>query len=400
MSIIPKIEKVVKDTTISHFLLMFGYKIFAIYFPLFLIAKGFSLPEVGYIYLLIYLPIALFSPLVGWFCHKINPAILATVGILGYGIYALGMILIPSLDNFIFNGIFYFWQILLGISASLFFVSMKIILMSSSLENPDRAFGWFYTAPYYADAIAPAIGALFIWKFNFIGVFIFSLIIQIFTAIFCFSRLKKSKIRSSFLSPTIEKVKFNYQKIFQIIKNKNILFPIIISLSVLLLSGFYRSFFVLSLKDVLSWSQSSILLFVSVFSILFLPISLLIIKYLGNSKSEKNIFQGGITVGISSILFGALLPVLNFFSILLINLSKSVGSLITNSSRSGLLSRELKENIEEAGAIDTIFSPFGAALGALISGVLIGFLGYNLLFIFGGIFVVLVSLVVKKLAKR
>ncbi len=400
MSIIPKIEKVVKDTTISHFLLMFGYKIFAIYFPLFLIAKGFSLPEVGYIYLLIYLPIALFSPLVGWFCHKINPAILATVGILGYGIYALGMILIPSLDNFIFNGIFYFWQILLGISASLFFVSMKIILMSSSLENPDRAFGWFYTAPYYADAIAPAIGALFIWKFNFIGVFIFSLIIQIFTAIFCFSRLKKSKIRSSFLSPTIEKVKFNYQKIFQIIKNKDILFPIIISLSVLLLSGFYRSFFVLSLKDVLSWSQSSILLFVSVFSILFLPISLLIIKYLGNSKSEKNIFQGGITVGISSILFGVLLPVLNFFSILLINLSKSVGSLITNSSRSGLLSRELKENIEEAGAIDTIFSPFGAALGALISGVLIGFLGYNLLFIFGGIFVVLVSLVVKKLAKR
>ena len=191
-----------------------------------------------------------------------------------------------------------------------------------------------------------------------------------------------------------------YQKAFQKIKNRDILFPIIISFSVLLLAGFYRSFFVLFLKDVFNWSQNSILFFVSVFSILFLPISLLIIRYLGCSKSEKNIFQGGIIVGVSSILFGALVPVLNFFSILLINLSKSAGGLIANSGRSGLLSRKLKEDPEEAGAIDNIFSPFGTALGALISGILIGFLGYNLLFIFGGIFVVLVSLVIKKLAKR
>jgi len=58
----------------------------------------------------------------------------------------------------------------------------------------------------------------------------------------------------------------------------------------------------------------------------------------------------------------------------------------------------LKQYPEEAGAIDTIFSPLGIALGALISGLLIGFLGYNLLFILGGIFVLIVGTLGKKLA--
>ena len=156
MSILPKIEKVTRDATISHFLLMFGYKLFSLYFPLFLVARGFSLPEVGYTYLLIYLPIALFAPFVGFLNHKINPAILASVGILGYGVYALGMIFIRN------PALFYFWQVLLGISAALFFVSARAILISSPLENYDRAFGWFYSAPFYADALAPVLGALFI----------------------------------------------------------------------------------------------------------------------------------------------------------------------------------------------------------------------------------------------
>jgi len=64
-----------------------------------------------------------------------------------------------------------------------------------------------------------------------------------------------------------------------------------------------------------------------------------------------------------------------------------------------LVSQTLKENPEEAGALDTIFSPLGIAFGALISGLIIGFLGYQLLFIFGGAFVILVSLLCKKLAK-
>ena len=393
MSILPKIEKVTRNATISHFLLMFGYKLFSIYFPLFLVARGMSLPEVGYTYLLIYLPIALFSPIVGFFNHKINPTVLATIGILGYGVYVLGMILIQA------PYLFYFWQVLLGISAALFFASARAVLMSSPLESYDRAFGWFYTAPFYAEALAPAVGALFIWKFNFIGVFTFSLIIQIFTAIFCFTQLKREAIHPLNKFFNFQKFQQNYQKVFQKIKGPTILPPILISFSVLLLAGFYRAFFVLFLKDSLLWSQNLILIFISIFSFLFLPISFLIIKYLGRLRSEKNIFQGGLITGISSILFGASVPVLNFFSILLINLGRSIGSLITNAGRSGLISQKLKENPEEAGALDTIFSPLGIAFGALISGAIIGAVGYNLLFILGGIFVVTVGLIVKKLAK-
>jgi MFS family permease len=372
---------------------MFGYKLFALYFPLFLVARGLSLPEVGYTYLLIYLPIALFAPIAGFLNHKINPAVLASLGILGYALYAAGMILIKA------PALFYFWQVLLGISAALFFVSARAILMSSPLENYDRSFGWFYTAPFYAEALAPVVGALFIWKFDFIGVFIFSLVIQIFTAIFCFTQLKRGAIRPLNKFFNFQKFQENYQKVFQKIKGPTILPPILISFSVLLVAGFYRAFFVLFLKDSLLWSQNLILIFASIFSFLFLPLSLLSIKYLGRLRSEKNIFQGGLITGFSLILFGVLVPALNFFSILLINLGRSIGVLICSSGRSGLISQKLKENPEEAGAIDTIFSPLGAALGALISGALIGFLGYSPLFILGGVFIVVVSLIVKKFAK-
>ena len=393
MSILPKIERVTRDATISHFLLMFGYKVFSLYFPLFLVARGMKLPEVGYTYLLIYLPIALSAPIVGFFNHKINPAILATMGILGYGIYALGMILIIN------PALFYFWQVLLGISAALFFVSARAILISSPIESYDRAFGWFYSAPFYAEAMAPAVGALFIWKFNFLGVFIFSIIIQFFTAIFCFTQLKKPGIKPLNRYFNFQKFQQNYQRVFQKIKRKDVLSPILISFSVLLLAGFYFAFFVLCLKDSLGWSQNLILIFISLLSFLFLPLSVFLIEQLGKWQSKKSIFQGGITAGFFSILFGALLPFLNFFTVLLVNLGRAAGALVCNSGRSGLISQRLKENPEEAGAIDTIIAPLGVALGALISGLLIGFLGYQLLFIIGGIFVIIVGSLAKKFAK-
>ena len=420
MSIFPKIEKVARDATISHFFLMFGYKLFSLYFPLFLVARGMSLPEVGYTYLLIYLPIALISPLVGFLNHKINPATLASVGILGYSAYALGMILIRT------PALFYLWQVLLGISAALFFVSVRAILISSRLENYDRAFGWFYSAPFYADALAPVLGALFIWGFNFIGVFIFSAVLQIFTAIYCFRQLGKQKIKPLDRAFNFQKFKDNYQKVFEKIKEKTVLLPIVLSFSVLLISGFYFAFFVLCLKDFLAFSQNQVLVFISVLSVTFLPTSLFLISRLENRgpirweggrdarasrvagapvlgwvgvRSKRNIFRGGMTAGAFSILFGSLLPFLNFFTLLLINLGRSAGALICNSGRSGLISQKLKENPEEAGALDTVFSPLGIALGALISGLIIGFLGYQPLFILGGIFILIVGLIAKKFAK-
>ncbi len=286
MPILPKIEKVTRDATISHFFLMFGYKLFSLYFPLFLVVRGLSLPEVGYTYLLIYLPIALFAPIAGFLNHKINPVILASLGILGYALYAAGMILIQT------PALFYFWQVLLGISAALFFVSARAVLIGSNLENYNLAFGWFYSAPFYADAVAPAVGAFFVWQFGFTGVFLFSLIVHLFTSAFCFIKLKKPArplVDGGFKR---EDSKNNYQKIFQFIKRKTVLPFILISFSVLLLAGFYRAFFVLFLKDQLVWSQELILIFISVFSVLFSPLSLLLIKRLEKINSEKKCFSG------------------------------------------------------------------------------------------------------------
>jgi len=388
---LPKIEKVTRDATVSNFLLMFGYRIFSLYFPLFLVIRGFSLPQVGYTYLLIYLPIAIFSPIVGFLNHRINPAILASIGIIGYGVYALGMILFPNLI------IFYLFQIILGISAALFFVSMRVILISSPLENYNRAFGWFYSASYYAGAIAPAVGALFIWKFNFIGVFILSLVIQILTAIYCFLQLERKKIKPLDKHFNLEKFSQNYEIVLQKIKKREILLPILISFFVLLMNGFYQGFGILSLKDVLHWSDNTIIIITAILCFLFSSVSLYLIRRLEKFKSEKSIFQGGIIAGIFSALFGILLPYLNFLLYIIISLFQSAGVLVCDSGRSGLVSQKLKENPEEAGAIDTIFSPLGTALGALISGVVIGFLGYRLLFIFGGIAVILLAIIGKKI---
>jgi len=390
---LPKIEKITRDTTFVHFSLLFGYKTFSLYFPLFLVSRGFSLPEVGYTYLLIYLPIAFFSPLLGFLNHKVNPAVLAGFGILGYGIYALAMILVQN------PVLFYFFQVLLGISAAAFFVSARAILVGYSLGNPDRAFGWFYSAPFYADAIAPAVGALFVWQFGFVGVFVFSLVLQALTAVFCIIRLKKPASTLIDRGFNFQNFKENQRKTFSIIKSKAILPFISISLAVLLLAGFYRTYFVLFLKDELVWSQNLILIFISVFSILFLPFSLFAIRHLGKYLSEKNVFGGGLVSGLFSILFGLALPFLNFLIILLINLGRSVGSLICGAGRSGLVNKNLKDMPEEAGAVDTIFAPLGVALGALISGLIIGFLGYQSLFLLGGIFLIAVVFLVKGLSK-
>ena len=388
---LPEIEKVTKDVTISHFFLMFGYKLFSLYFPLFLVAKNFSIFQIGYTHFLIYLPIALFAPLVGFLNHKINPAILAAIGIFGYGIYALGMILLAPLESYAFlvgfpkHFFFYIFQVILGISAALFFVSSRAILMGSKLENPDRAFGWFYSAPSYTDAFAPAVGALFIWKFDFVGVFALSVVIQIFTAIFCFSQLRKT---TQHLTDTVKirESSQNYLKVLESIRGRSVWPFVFSSFLVLILAGFNNTFFVLFLKNI-GWSQNKILIFSSILSLVFLPISFWVIKRVAKFKSEINICQGSQITGIFSILLGSLVSILNFYLIFFIILGKYIGGLMAGAGRSGLLTTKLKEYPEESAAIDTIFSPLATAFGAIIGGLIISVLGYPLIFIIGGILI-------------
>ena len=388
---LPKLERITRDATISHFFLMFGYKLFSLYFPLFLVAKNFSISQVGYTHFLIYLPIALFAPIAGFLSHKINPAILASLGILGYGIYALGMIIFPNLITF------YIFQIILGISAALFFVSSRAILMGSKLENPDRAFAWFYSASPYADAIAPAVGALIIWKFNFLGVFVLSLVLQFFNAIFCFTKLRKQTTNLT-ENITVKESTNNYLKVLSDIKKKDISFFVSISFLVLILAGFNNTFFVLFLKS-LGWSQNQILLFNSLLSLIFLPISIWVIKQVGKFKSEINISRGSQITGIFSILLGGLVTILNFYYIFIIMLGKYIGGLMAGAGRSGLLTTKLRKYPEESAAIDTIFAPLATAVGAIIGGLIIGPLGYPLIFIFGGILIFAGGIIGKRFAR-
>ncbi len=317
MSILPKIEKITRDATLAHFFLMFGYKLYSLYFPLYLVAKGFSLIQVGYTNFLIYLPIALFAPFVGFLNHKINPAILSALGILGYGIHALGMIIFPNLF------FFYLFQIILGISAALFFVSSRSILMASKLESYDRSFAWFYSANSYAAAISPAIGALFIWKFGFLGVFIFSLILQFFNAIFTFRRLK-NQVGHLPDNVKIKESSQNYFTALKDIKSRSILPFLLTSFFVLVLAGFNNTFFVLFLKN-LGWSQNNILVFNSLLSLVFLPISFWMIKRVAKFRSEINISWGSQVAGIFSMILGGLSGILNFYLIFIIIIFHSIG---------------------------------------------------------------------------
>lgn len=391
----PKIEKITRDAAISYFLLMFGYKLFSLYFPLFLVAKGFSLPQVGYAYFLIYLPIVIFSPLVGFVSHRINYALLLVAGILGYALYSLGMIFVQD------QNLFYLLQIFLGMSAALFNASSKAILVDAKLENPDSAFAWFYTAPSYAQAAAPAVGALAIWKFGFTGVFALSVILYLINAVFSFIRLN-THIRNHHLEPSRipSGIWENYKKVFKALGEKSLFPLVLISFAVLVLSGFYSAFFVLFLKTDLGWSQNQILFFNSLLSLIFLFISLFAIKFIGKSLSRANILWGGAIYGIFSFLLGAAAHALNFLGILAIQIGNSSGDLIAESGRSGLLARRLKNYPNEAGAIDAIFSPLGTALGALLGGVLISYMSYQTIFIVGGIFVAAMTIAGKSLSRE
>lgn len=379
---------VTENVTLIHFFLMFGYKLFSLYFPLFLIEKSFSIVEIGYTSFLIYLAIALFAPLVGYLNHKIKPYILISLGVLGYGIYSLMMIVSVSMFWF------YFAQILLGISGALFFVSSRAIIMSSDLKKPDGTFAWFYSAPTYADAIAPAVGALIIWKFGFLGVFFVALIIQLFASLFAFFSLRKKM--DYVLKPIrVEESIENYKKVGESIRFKGAGFFVFISFLVLIIAGFNNTFFVLFLKS-LNWTQDQILIFNSLISLAFLPVSFWVAERIDRTRSEQNICLGGKIVGLFSVLLGGVANVLNFYSVFAIMLSKNIGGLITNSGRSGLMATKLKKYPEESAAIDTIFSPLSTAFGAIVGGFMIALFGYSTIFIFGGSVILLFSFMGRK----
>ncbi len=389
----PKIGKITRDVTVVHFFLMFGYKLFSLFFPLFLITREMTFSQVGWTYLLIYLPIALFSPIVGFLNHKINPALLAFVGILGYATYGLGMLFVAPEQGGQMLYIFYFLQVLLGISASLFFASFKGILMGSYLKKPTGSFGWFYSAPFYASATAPVVGAFLIWQFGFSAVFIASTIIHAINSVLCLIWLYRPAEKLVDIGFTIGDFFQSIKSSLKIIFKKDV-FPIIsLSVIIIILTGFHGSFFVIFLKEVLFWEDNIVLIFVSFFSLVFTPLSLFIIKRLSRKKPQKILLEGSIMAGLFTALIGALTPFLNFLNLIFLDLGRTVGWLSVNSVRSGVICKKLRKYPEEGGFIDTIFQPLGVAIGSFSGGILIEIVGFSNVFILIGLFVCLATLI-------
>ena len=387
----PKMEKTTFDVSLVHFLLMFGYKLFSLYYPLFLISIGFSILNIGSIYLLTYSVIAVSSLVINHYIHKFSAAKIASVGIFGYGVFALMMLLSRNIY------IFYLAQIVLGFSAAAWLVSLKFILMKAKNKNKRRSFGWFYSMPHYASAIAPVIGGLVIWKFGFIGVFALSVIIQFSNAIYAYTRLngndkknKKENDKPKFSLKT--KAKYRYKEVFKIIKSDSAFFLILFTIfASLVLGGIYRTFFVIFLKD-LSFSQEEIIKLVSLASLLYLPVSLIVIKLISKIKDAKIISGGIATEGITTIIFGLFAFVSNFASIFFLFIFNSMGALAAGSGKSSLLSKKLHKYREEASTIDTILTTLGPAFGGLLGGILISYYGYQFTFLIGGTVVSLLGL--------
>ncbi|GBD34033.1 hypothetical protein HRbin34_00343 [bacterium HR34] len=78
------------------------------------------------------------SPFVGYLNYKIPSKILIVLGIIGYGVYSIGMILFPNIF------VFYALQVFIGLAAAFYFVSFRNILVNSQTQNAPRAFGFFY----------------------------------------------------------------------------------------------------------------------------------------------------------------------------------------------------------------------------------------------------------------
>lgn len=391
MNGIPKIETVTRDVTVSHLFLMLGYKLFAFYFPLFLVQKGLSISEVGYAFLLIYLPIALFAPIAGLLNHRVNPSLLMSVGIAGYGLYSLGMIFVEE------SMLFYMLQIMLGISAALFFVSSRAILMGMHLEKPDRSFGWFYSVPFYTDVLGPALGALLIFKFGFIGVFCASLGFYAFDILYTLVKLHKKT------DPLRDHVKVkdvfsHYAIFFRALKRVHSASLMVLAFVALITGGFYHAFFLLFLKD-LGWTQNEILIFGVLTAALFTPFSLFAISRLGKEGSRKNILHGLTLYSFVSLVFGMAGKGLSFAHVVILTLLKDLGSFVANAGRSGKITKSFSSHPEEAAAIDTMFSPLGQSMGFLLASLFIGKVGYSLLFIGSGL-LVLVFLLLVGIAKK
>jgi MFS family permease len=388
----PKIEKTTFDVSFVHFLLMFGYKLFSLFYPLYLISVGLSVVNIGNIYFLTYAIISVSCFVINAYIHKVNPASVAAAGILGYGLFALLMLLSQNLV------VFYLAQVILGLSAAAWLVSLKFILMNSKTESSTKSFGWFYSMPDYATAIAPAVGGIIIWKFGFRGVFAASVIIQFFNAVYAYLRLRNDGAAALNYQKAdtaavgrVGQLK-RYREVGHLLNDrKNVLVMLLFIFGALILSGIYRAFFVLLLKD-LSFSQTDIIRFMSAVSFVYVPFSVLVIKAMGKFHKTKIVSAGIALQGLTAVMFGLFTSTLSHGAIFVLNILDSMGELAMGSGKSAFFAKKLTGHKEEASTIDSIMTTLGPALGGIIGGISVTMMGYQRTFLVAGAVVTILGL--------
>lgn len=391
ISYLPKMEKTTFDVSFIHFLLMFGYKLFSLFYPLYLASIGISIINIGNIYFLTYFVISISCFIINFYIHKVSPAKLAAFGVFGYGVFALIMLFNQNIY------IFYTAQVILGFSAAAWLVSLKFILMNSKSESHTKSFGWFYSMPNYATALAPAIGGMIIWKFGFSGVFFASVVIQFANAIYAYFRLRDNEDVKNFkeYNTGIDDGKTQIQRYREVLRilngKKNVVLMLFFIFSTLILGGIYRAFFVLLLKD-LSFSQDEIIGFTSAIAFVYVPFSILTIKLMEKMHKGKIAANGMIAEGIASILLGVFYFALSKGALFALNILDSMGALALGSGKSAFFAKKLADYKEEASTIDSVMTTLGPALGGVMGGIAVAAFGYQKTFLFAGMIVFIMGI--------
>jgi predicted MFS family arabinose efflux permease len=159
----------------------------------------------------------------------------------------------------------------------------------------------------------------------------------------------------------------------------------------LILSGIYRAFFVLFLRD-LSFSQEEIIRFMAAISFVYVPFSMLVIRLMGRLRKTKVVSAGIALHGLTALLFGAFYGALSYAAIFLLNILDAMGELAIGSGKSAYFAKKLEGFKEEASTIDSVMTTLGPALGGFLGGLGLAALGYQKTFLLAGSVVFLLGL--------
>lgn len=385
---------IARDAALAHFALMFGYKIFSLYYPLFLAANGLSLAQIGKVYFLIYIPMALAAPLAGFLTKLVHPALLAAAACLGYGAYALAMAFDAA--NVL---ALYGWQVALGGSAALFATSVRALMIRTSNGNAEHDFSWFYNATYWAAAAAPAAGAIIVWQFGFETAFMISAAICVYAAVLSAGMITY-RWQSAAAASALPRFARSFAGTARLAFSKKVSGYIALAFVVLLAQSALHPFFVLFLKDELALGQSPAMMFLAAIAAAFSLFYFFVLRRWQTGDPKTGIVRGGMVAGISTLAFGVFLPVLSFIGAFLMELARNIGGFLSGTGRSALLAEELKSRPSEAAALDTVFSPLAIGLSAILGGYILNVFGYQALFLISGGAILAVAALVLIAKKR